>query len=103
MHSIHSTPDLGEYLLFFSRFCRDKGPHVAIQLAQRLKIPLILAGNLHPVEYEYFRKDIQPHVDGKMVKYEGEVDDARKKELMANAKCLLAPILWPEPFGSFYD
>ena len=29
------------------------------------------------------------------------MDDARKKELMANAKCLLAPILWPEPFGLF--
>ena len=24
-----------------------------------------------------------------------------KKELMANAKCLLAPITWPEPFGLF--
>ena len=91
----------GEYLLFFSRISPDKGPHLAIQVARRLHIPLILAGNLHPVEREYFMTRILPFVDGKMVRYEGEVDDQRKKELMANAKCLLAPITWPEPFGLF--
>src|SRR5487761_110650 len=91
----------GEYLLFFSRFSPDKGAHLAIQAARRLKIPLILAGNLHPVEHEYFKTQVLPYVDGKMVKYEGEVDNTRKKELMANAKCLLAPITWPEPFGLF--
>ena len=91
----------GEYLLFFSRFSPDKGPHLAIQVARRLNIPLIMAGNLHPVEHEYFKTQVLPYVDGKMVKYEGEVDDTRKKELMANAKCLLAPITWPEPFGLF--
>ena len=91
----------GEYLLFFSRFSPDKGPHLAIQAALKLNMPLILAGNLHPVEHEYFKTQILPYVDDKMIKYEGEVDDARKKELMANAKCLLAPITWPEPFGLF--
>jgi glycosyltransferase involved in cell wall biosynthesis len=93
--------DHGAYLLFFSRFSPDKGPHLAIQAARKLNIPLILAGNLHPIEHEFFRTQVLPYVDGKMVKYEGEVDDARKKELMANAKCLLAPITWPEPFGLF--
>ncbi|MFI5422313.1 MAG: glycosyltransferase, partial [Nitrososphaerales archaeon] len=49
--------DRGGYLLFFSRFCRDKGPHVAIQVASKLQMPLILAGNLHPVEDEYVHKE----------------------------------------------
>ncbi|MGI0081256.1 MAG: glycosyltransferase family 4 protein [Nitrososphaerales archaeon] len=90
-----------EYLLYFSRFSPEKGAHLAIQVARDLNIPLVLAGNLHPVESEYFKTKVLPFVDGKMVICAGEVDTLRKKELMANAKCLLAPITWPEPFGLF--
>lgn len=89
----------GGYLLYFSRFSPEKGAHLAIKVARKLKRQLVLAGNL--ADKEYFRKEIQPYVDGKMIRSEIEVDDHRKKQLMANADCLLAPLLWDEPFGLF--
>jgi glycosyltransferase involved in cell wall biosynthesis len=91
----------GDYLLYFSRFCADKGAHLAIKAARKLRLPLVLAGDIHPSEVEYFRAQVKPFIDGKMIKYEPQVDNERKKELMMNAKCLLAPIMWPEPFGLF--
>ncbi len=91
----------GDYLLYFSRFCADKGAHLAIKASRELGIPLVMAGDVHPTEIEYFRTQVKPYIDGKMIKYEGQVNNDRKKELMLHAKCLLAPITWPEPFGLF--
>ncbi|RLC60391.1 MAG: hypothetical protein DRI01_10225, partial [Chloroflexi bacterium] len=41
-------------------------------------------------------------VDGDQIQYVGEADYYRKRELLAQAYCLLAPITWPEPFGLFF-
>ena len=35
-----------------------------------------------------------PHVE-----FIGEINDARKPEFLGNARALLFPICWPEPFG----
>jgi glycosyltransferase involved in cell wall biosynthesis len=90
-----------DYLLFLSRMSIEKGPHVAIDVARRLRARLILAGNVHAVDERYFRSQVLPHVDGDQIQYVGEADYHRKRELMAGAWCLLAPITWPEPFGLF--
>jgi glycosyltransferase involved in cell wall biosynthesis len=90
-----------DYLLYFSRFSPQKGPHIAVQIARKLNKRLIMAGSLHPNDREYFDSKVLPYIDGRLIKYEGEVTHARKKELLANAQCLLAPITWPEPFGLF--
>jgi len=34
-----------------------------------------------------------------LIEFLGEIDDARKSELLAGALALLFPIDWPEPFG----
>lgn len=88
-------------LLFLSRMSPEKGPHLAIEVARRLKMPLVLAGNVHPVDEVYFRSYVMPQVDGHLVRYIGEADYHMKRELLAEAFCLLAPITWPEPFGLF--
>jgi glycosyltransferase involved in cell wall biosynthesis len=44
---------------------------------------------------------VLPQVDNGLIQYVGEVDQARKRELRCRARCLLAPITWPEPFGLF--
>jgi glycosyltransferase involved in cell wall biosynthesis len=90
-----------DYLLFLSRVSLEKGPHLAIQVAQRLEMPLILAGNVHPVDEEYFCTQVLPHVDGSLIQYVGEADYSSKRQLLSRACCLLAPITWPEPFGLF--
>lgn len=91
----------GDYLLFLSRISAEKGPHLAIEVARRLVRRLIIAGNVHPVDKEYFQSQVWPHIDGDRIRYVGEADYSRKRELCGGALCLLAPITWPEPFGLF--
>ncbi len=89
------------YLLFLSRICLEKGTHIAIEAAKRLRQRLIIAGTVN-IPYEdrgYFSKMVEPEIDGKLICYFGEADYYQKRELLANADCLLAPITWPEPFG----
>jgi len=90
-----------DYLLFLSRMSPEKGPHLAIEVARRLKMRLVIAGNVHPQDRDYFQSQVWPQVDGDMIQYVGEADQSRKRELFATARCLLAPITWPEPFGLF--
>jgi glycosyltransferase involved in cell wall biosynthesis len=89
------------YLLFLSRMSHEKGPHLAIDIAKKLGIRLILAGNVSSEDERYFREEVYPRVDGDLIKYVGEVGFNKKVELMMGAYCLLAPITWPEPFGLF--
>ena len=84
-----------------SRISAQKGPHLAIELARRLGMRLIIAGNVHPLDSEYFQSEVLPNVDGDMILYAGEVGYYRKRELMLQARCLLAPLTWDEPFGLF--
>lgn len=90
-----------EHLLFLSRMCHEKGPHLAIEVARQLNMRLVMAGNVHPLDREYFQSQVLPHVDGDAVQYLGEADYQRKRELFARARCLLAPITWDEPFGLY--
>jgi glycosyltransferase involved in cell wall biosynthesis len=90
-----------DYLLFLSRMSHEKGPHLAIEVAHRLEMRRILAGNVHPVDREYFQSQVPPQVDNDLIQYVGEADQTRKRELLCGARCLLASINWPEPFGLF--
>jgi glycosyltransferase involved in cell wall biosynthesis len=90
-----------DYLLFLSRISWEKGPHLAIELAQRLGRRLILAGNVNAPDEPYFRSEVEPRLDGDQIRYVGEADYRVKRELLSSTACLLAPIQWNEPFGLF--
>ena len=108
---IHNAIDVGShpfnggprepYLLFLSRISPEKGPHLAIEVAKKLGRRLLLAGNVDTVDAGYFQEVILPKLDGDQIRYLGEADQKRKRELMGQAYCLLAPITWSEPFGLF--
>ena len=87
-------------LVFLGRLDRCKGAHHAITVAQRLQRRLIIAGNISPLlhEEEYFRAEIAPRVDGKLVTYIGPVGDQQKRTLLGQAAAMLLPIEWEEPF-----
>lgn len=87
-------------LVFLGRLERCKGAHTAIEVAERLSRPLIIAGNVStlPHEREYFERELQPRVDGAIVRYVGTVDDRQKNALLGSAAALLLPIEWEEPF-----
>jgi glycosyltransferase involved in cell wall biosynthesis len=91
--------DKDDYLLWMGRMDPAKGAQRAIAAARAAGIRLVLAGPVQPGQEEYFRREIEPHVDGRNVTYLGEVGGARRKELFARAKAFLMPISWPEPFG----
>ena len=91
----------GGSLLFLSRMSREKGPHLAIEVATRLQRPLVLAGNVDEGDQEFFNTQVLPRVDGDLIRYVGEADYQQKRDLLSEAHCLLAPITWEEPFGLF--
>ena len=87
-------------LVFLGRLERCKGAHTAIAVARALNRPLVIAGNISPLveEREYFEREVQPLVDGTLVRYVGPVDDRQKNDLLGAAAALLTPIEWEEPF-----
>ena len=88
-----------QYLSFIGRIAPIKGTHIAIDVAQRTGIPLKIAGQVQPINREYFEKKIRPHIDGKLVEYVGPADLRDKNELLGNSMAMLFPIQWNEPFG----
>jgi glycosyltransferase involved in cell wall biosynthesis len=58
---------------------------------------LIIAGIIQ--NSEYFKNEIEPHVDGEFIKYIGSVGKGEKEGVLMNAYALLHPINFNEPFG----
>lgn len=93
----HETP--GEYLAFLGRISPEKRVDRAIQLANRLRMPLKIAAKINPTERKYFQEQIEPMLGGPYVEFVGEISDKEKSDFLGNARALLFPIDWPEPFG----
>jgi glycosyltransferase involved in cell wall biosynthesis len=95
------NPQPKDYLFFLGRISPEKGPLKAIKAAKLAKKRLLIAAKIDPVDKEYFQKKVKPLLDGRQIKYIGEVGKKRKVQLLKNALALLAPIQWEEPFGLF--
>jgi glycosyltransferase involved in cell wall biosynthesis len=89
----------GSYLAFLGRLTAEKGPEDAIRIAHAVRRPLRIAAKIPRGETVFFKKRLEPLIDGKKVHLVGEVDDAKKQPFLAQAAALLFPIDWPEPFG----
>jgi glycosyltransferase involved in cell wall biosynthesis len=90
-------PTQGEELIFLGRIHPDKGVHLAIAVARLSGLPLRIAGIVQ--DQEYFRKEVEPHLDDREIRYVGPVDVAGKNELFAEARALLHLNTIPERFG----
>ena len=89
----------GGYCVFLGRMSPDKGAHRATEIAYKAGVPLVLAAKMRePWEHEYFNANVRPYLNDD-IRYLGEVPHEEKLELLANARCLLFPIRWNEPFG----
>ena len=87
------------YLAFIGRISPEKRPDVAISIARRAGIPLKIAAKVDKVDRDYFETRIAPLLDHPLIDYIGEIGDSEKSEFLGNARALLFPIDWPEPFG----
>ena len=97
--SLNPRFERGEYLAFLGRLTAEKGPEAAIRIARAAKMPLRIAAKVPRGERGYFKRTLEPQVDGKEVRLTGEVNDAAKEKFLSHASALLFPIDWPEPFG----
>jgi len=103
--TIHHGIDIGSFdvgpggdsLVFFGRIHPDKGTALAIEVAARAEIPLVIAGIVQ--DREYFERSVEPHIDGDRVTYLGPVGPERRQEVLGAAGALLHLIEFDEPFG----
>ncbi|MGH8901545.1 MAG: glycosyltransferase family 4 protein [Egibacteraceae bacterium] len=89
----------GGYVLFLGRMSPEKGAKRAALVAAMTGSRLLIAARMRgPQERAYFEQEVQPLLSDR-IEYVGEVGPRRKRELLVNARALLNPIRWPEPFG----
>jgi glycosyltransferase involved in cell wall biosynthesis len=89
----------GGYLAFLGRISPEKRVDRAIHIARAAGLPLKIAAKVDRVDQAYFDCHIRRLLDLPGVEYIGEIDERAKPAFLGNARALLFPIDWPEPFG----
>lgn len=97
----------GDYFAYLGRIVEPKGVHLAIQAVKKFNltakepIKLKLAGKHYgsAENDNYWADKIEPEL-GELIEYVGFIDNPPdKREFLANAKALIVPSLFDEPFG----
>ncbi|HEY9677882.1 MAG TPA: glycosyltransferase family 4 protein [Drouetiella sp.] len=96
LYALNENPS--DYVLFLGRVCADKGIVQAIEIAKRAGLRLKIAAKIDSNDLAYYN-EIKHLMDEEHVEYVGEASQDQKQELIGNAKAMLFPIQWPEPFG----
>jgi glycosyltransferase involved in cell wall biosynthesis len=86
------------FYIFMSRIARFKGAHEAIQIAREKRIPLFVAGEDRFVQDPNYVTRVRESCKG-MITYLGCISNKKRMELLRDAKCMLFPLMWSEPFG----
>ncbi|WP_063194115.1 glycosyltransferase family 4 protein [Bradyrhizobium sp. AT1] len=90
----------GDYFAFLGRISPEKGPDKAIEIAARTGVALKMAAKIDAADQRYWDQVIAPMVAAHPnVEFIGEINEFQKADFLGNARALLFPICWPEPFG----
>jgi glycosyltransferase involved in cell wall biosynthesis len=111
-------PEKEDYVITLARFTRDKGQDIAARICEELGLNLRMAGTvggisskelLHkeldsdPTSPLHYYRDVQYYQqvesDHPRAVWVGNLGGEAKKKLVADARALLMPIRWEEPFG----
>lgn len=95
--SCTEQPD--DYICFISRLSEVKGPHTAIDVCAWAGVPIRVAGGVHPPDREFVGRELGWRLNQPHVRYLGAIGPDLKQPLLRDARALLAPIEWSEPFG----
>jgi glycosyltransferase involved in cell wall biosynthesis len=95
----HDATVQPDYLAFIGRISPEKRVDRAIDIALACGVPLRIAAKVDEVDRDYFASRIRPLLDHPLVEFIGEIDEPAKNDFIGNARALLFPIDWPEPFG----
>ena len=89
-----------DYLLWLGRICPEKGPHLALDAAERAGLPVVIAGQVYPFpsHQRYFRRWILPRLEKRRCPARLLLRPTleEKLELLKNARAVLVPSLVDE-------
>lgn len=89
----------GGYLAFLGRISPEKRLDRAIAIARSAGLPLKVAAKIDRVDEDYFRDEVKPLLQHSDIEFIGEIDEHAKTTFLGEARALLFPVDWPEPFG----
>jgi glycosyltransferase involved in cell wall biosynthesis len=102
----HGLPDQprweerpGQYLAFLGRISPEKRVDRAVEIARRVGMELRVAAKVDAADADYYRAEIEPLFRDPLVEFVGEIGEYEKPAFLGDARALLFPIDWPEPFG----
>jgi glycosyltransferase involved in cell wall biosynthesis len=109
------------YFITLARFCNDKGQHIAAKICARKGYRLRMAGTVATIgstrklmfevanplsryrsdeDFKYYSDKVLPYLlRNPRITYSGAIGGRRKLTFLSEAKALLFPIQWNEPFG----
>ncbi len=87
----------GDKLVCYGRIHPDKGYHLAIEVAQKSGIELVLAGIIQ--DQDYFDNLLKPHINDTSIKFIGQVNPVQRDALLKEAYAVVHLNTIPERFG----
>jgi glycosyltransferase involved in cell wall biosynthesis len=87
----------GDKLVHYGRIHNDKGTHLAIEVARKCGMDLIIAGIIQ--DQEYFDTLVRPHLNQSSIQYIGPVNPVQRDDLLKEAYAVIHLNLIPERFG----
>jgi glycosyltransferase involved in cell wall biosynthesis len=97
VHRLMASEPKKNYALSLGRICPEKEFHLGLEACRQAGVDFLLAGEVFPYAHheQYFQKEIAPRLN-KHRRFIGPVDFETKKNLLAQAKCLLVTSSVPE-------
>src|SRR3989344_7388553 len=89
----------GEYLAFLGRYIEEKGVLEAIAAAKKSDLTLKMIGDDAYRVLPYYQNNILPNLKKGSIEDESFFGEGDRGTFLRNAKALLFPIQWEEPFG----
>jgi len=93
--TFRETP--GDKLVHYGRIHNDKGTHLAIEVAKKSGMDLIIAGIIQ--EQAYFDNLLKPHLNNSSIQYIGPVNPVQRDALLKESYAVIHLNLIPERFG----
>ena len=90
-------PMPGDKLVHYGRIHNDKGTHLAIEVAKKSGMDLIIAGIIQ--DQDYFDNLIKPHINESSIQFIGPVNPVQRDALLKDAYAVLHLNTIPERFG----
>lgn len=93
------VPRKGDYLAYVGRVSPEKRPELAIEVARRARLPLVMVvKRSEPAERAYWAANVAPLLDDTVTVLDQPPHHV-KVDVLGRARAMLFPIDWPEPFG----